>query len=64
MCNCLCEFCADFESCQLSMWCNKAKKYCIAKEICNLNPDITKLEGCFELLKQQSLFEDQENHNQ
>lgn len=62
MCNCLCEFCADAEECQINYWCEKLKKYCIAKTQCN--ETTMKILRCFEKLKQPSLFENQENHNQ
>lgn len=45
-------------------YCSKLNKICIAKLICAENPDIPKLEECYKNLKQQSLFDYPDNHNQ
>lgn len=47
----------DFEE----MFCNKKHDICICKNICC--SDIMKAEGCYKYLKEQNLFENQDNHN-
>ena len=63
MCNCNCEFCADNEECEISYFCSKLNKFCIARKECIKNDKIPKMLGCFKQLKQQELF-DLTNHNQ
>lgn len=43
-------------------WCEKCKTNCCAKSECN--SDIMKAFKCYKHLKQESLFDDQELHNQ
>ena len=56
MCSCNCELCADQTECEITYWCEKLNKYCVAKPVCTF--DMMKIQGCYKQLKQKDLFED------
>ena len=64
MCNCSFDMCADSNECYITYWCSKLNKHCITRKYCIENPKVPKMLGCYNKLKQQNLFENQENHNQ